>query len=186
MLKKELRLNFTSLRKELSKEQQEIGSLAIARHVNQLPIWQYQYFHLFLQIPERKEIDTSYILTILQAKDKHVIVPKISGPSKLKNYLLTDSTVFKKNQWNIPEPVEGISVPSNKIEVVFVPLLAFDLKGNRVGYGKGFYDNFLSECSSDVIKIGLSFFEAVEVITDVHKSDVALNYCVTPENIYSF
>ena len=143
MFKKELRLNYTLLRKEFSEEQLQVASLAIAQNLLQLPIWDYLYFHLFLQIPEKKEIDTTYILTILQAKDKNVLVPKISGTSKLTHYLLTDSTVFKKNRWNIPEPLEGITVPANKIEVVFVPLLAFDLKGNRVGYGKGFYDNFL-------------------------------------------
>lgn len=186
MFKKELRLNFTLLRKEFSEEQLEVASLAIAENVNQLPIWEYLYYHLFIQIPEKKEIDTSCILTILQAKDKNVVVPKITGPSKLTNYLLTDSTVFKRNRWDIPEPVEGIPVPSSMIEVVFVPLLAFDLKGNRVGYGKGFYDNFLKECPADVIKIGLSFFEAVEEISDLHPGDVPLDYCVTPKKIYEF
>jgi len=186
MLKKELRLNFTVLRNKLSEEELELASLAIAQNVIQLPIWNFRYFHLFLQIPEKKEINTAYILTILQAKDKDVIVPKISGPSKLNHFLLTDSTVFKKNRWNIPEPVDGISVPPNKIEVVFVPLLAFDLKGHRVGYGKGFYDNFLKECNSNIVKVGLSLFEATQDITDLHKGDVALDFCVTPEKIYSF
>ena len=51
--------------------------------------------------------------------------------------------------------------------MVFVPLLAFDKAGNRVGYGKGFYDLFLSECRQDVIKVGLSFFEAEEEIPGI-------------------
>jgi 5-formyltetrahydrofolate cyclo-ligase len=55
--------------------------------------------------------------------------------------------------------------------VVFVPLLAFDKKGNRVGYGKGFYDAFLSKCKPETIKIGLSFFEAEETIDDVFEND---------------
>lgn len=186
MLKKELRLNYTLLRKELSEEQLDIASLAIAQNVIQLPIWQNNYFHLFLQIPEKKEIDTSYLLTVLQGKDKNVIVPKISGPTKLMHYLLTDSTIFKKNQWNIPEPVDGIPVPENRIEVVFLPLLAFDLKGNRVGYGKGFYDNFLKECNADIVKVGLSLFEAVSEITDVRIGDVPLDYCITPKKVYTF
>jgi 5-formyltetrahydrofolate cyclo-ligase len=58
---------------------------------------------------------------------------------KLENdsffYQLT--RIAKKNVYNIPEPVDGIST-FKKIEVVFVPLLAYDKKGNRVGYGKGF------------------------------------------------
>ena len=64
--------------------------------------------------------------------------------------MLTDNTKIKKNKYNIPEPIDGIEVPNNKLEVVFIPLLAFDEKGNRVGYGKGFYDNMLNKCSQIV------------------------------------
>lgn len=86
----------------------------------------------------------------------------------------------------MPEPLDGIEISPLKIDVVFIPLLAFDKKGNRIGYGKGFYDQFLSDCKADVIKIGLSFFEAEEAITDVYKDDVPLDYCVTPQQIYRF
>jgi len=86
----------------------------------------------------------------------------------------------------VPEPVDGIEVPAEKIDVVFVPLLAFDKNGNRAGYGKGFYDTFLLECKEDVIKVGLSLFTAEDEITDVSEKDIPLNYCVTPEKIYSF
>ena len=108
------------------------------------------------------------------------------GDSILKHYLLTDSTSLQKNRWNVPEPVDGLEVPLSKIDVVFVPLMAFDRKGNRVGYGKGFYDRFLSQCRSGVKKIGLSLFEAEEAIADVSNNDIALDYCITPDKIYSF
>ena len=105
----------------------------------------------------------------------------------MANYLLTDTTTLKKSAWGVPEPVEGIEVPENKIDVVFVPLMAFDTLGNRVGYGAGFYDGFLRKCRKETIKIGLSLFEAEqEPITDVHENDVKLDYCVTPERIYTF
>ena len=108
------------------------------------------------------------------------------GTGTMGHYLLTDNTVIKKNNYNIPEPVDGIEISSNKINVVFVPLLAFDKAGNRVGYGKGFYDTFLAECNPKTLKIGLSFFEAENQIEDVFKNDVTLDYCVTPNEIYSF
>ena len=104
----------------------------------------------------------------------------------MTHFLLTDNTKVKKNEYNIPEPVDGIEVRSNKIDVVFVPLLAFDKKGHRVGYGKGFYDKFLSECKPNAIKIGLSFFDPEELITDVFDGDIKLNYCVTPNEVYLF
>ena len=74
----------------------------------------------------------------------------------------------------------------NEIDLVLVPLLAFDKNGYRVGYGKGYYDKFLSNCRPDVIKIGLSFFDAVDEIEDIDDYDLPLNFCVTPQRLYDF
>src|SRR5690606_32292410 len=104
----------------------------------------------------------------------------------MNHVLLTDNVTIKKNEWNIPEPQNGFSVADNQIDVVFVPLLAYDVFGNRVGYGKGFYDLFLSKCKPDVVKIGLSFFDHEKLIEDVFTEDVLLDYCITPNTIVKF
>ena len=187
MTKGELRKKYKDLRKTLSIEGIETQSLAIANQLLELPIWSKTYYHLFLSITEHKEVQTELILHILHAKDKEVIISKSNFKTQeLTNYLLTDNTVIKKNTWGIPEPVDGITVNNSKIEVVFVPLLAFNKEGHRVGYGKGFYDKFLSKCRPETIKIGLSFFEVEDLITGIIESDVALDYCVTPKTIYIF
>jgi 5-formyltetrahydrofolate cyclo-ligase len=72
------------------------------------------------------------------------------------------------------------------IDLVFIPLLACDLQGNRVGYGKGFYDRFLSKCRYDVKKIGLSFFDPVDKIEDVNVFDIPLDECITPKKTWVF
>jgi 5-formyltetrahydrofolate cyclo-ligase len=162
-------------------------SLAIANKVLTLPIWEKTYFHIFLPITEHKEVNTEFILHLLSGKDKEIIISKSDFKTReMTHFLLTDNTKIKKNQYNIPEPVDGLEVPTNKIDVVFVPLLAFDKTGHRAGYGKGFYDKFLSECKPETIKIGLSFFEAEEKIEDVFENDVKLDYCVTPNEVYRF
>ena len=188
MTKKELRIKYKALRNSLTDEEVEDKSLAIANRLLELDIWDKTYFHLFLSIEEHKEIQTEYILQILTGKDKEVIISKSDFEScSMEHYLLTDNTRLKKNEYGIPEPVDGIQVPDNKIDVVFVPLLAFDATGHRTGYGKGFYDRFLSNCKGGVIKIGLSFFEAEEEnIKDVNPTDIVLDYCVTPDKIYTF
>lgn len=187
MNKTTLRKKYKELRKQISEEQLEEMSLAIANKVLQLPIWERTYFHVFLPITEQNEVNTEFILHALAGKDKEIIVSKADFETRMMtHFLLTDNTKIKKNEYNIPEPVDGIEVPSHKIDVVFVPLLAYDKKGNRVGYGKGFYDKFLTECKPDLIKIGLSFFEPEEIIADVFEADVQLNYCVTPNSIHSF
>lgn len=187
MDKKQLRTYYKKLRNLLTSEEKEQKSLAIANRLLLLNIWDKTYFHLFLTIDELNEINTEYILQILMGKDKEIVISKtIFEERKMVHFLLTENTKIKKNEFNIPEPLDGIEVPSNKIDVVFVPLLAFDKKGNRVGYGKGFYDNFLNECNTDVLKIGLSFFEPEEKFDEVFETDIPLDFCVTPNEIYNF
>ena len=187
MKKSELRIKYKALRQSLSEEEIEEMSVTIANNLLGLPIWQNTYFHVFLPITEQKEINTECILHLLSGKDKEIVVSKSDFASRnMTHFLLTDNTKIKKNKYNIPEPIDGIEVPVTKIDVVFVPLLAFDSRGNRVGYGKGFYDNFLSECKAETIKIGLSFFESETSIADVYENDVKLDYCVTPKKIYTF
>tara|TARA_R110002049_G_scaffold264645_5_gene440759 strand:- start:5536 stop:6096 length:561 start_codon:yes stop_codon:yes gene_type:complete len=186
MIKKELRAKYSKQRENLSAIQVSDKSLEIANQLLELPIWKFTYYHIFLSIVEKKEIDTSYILAILQGKDKNVILPKMNSDTSLTNFLLTDNTRIKKNNFNVPEPIDGIEISPLKIDVVFIPLLAYDKIGNRIGYGKGFYDQFLAKCRPDIIKVGLSFFEPEAEITDVYTEDIPLNYCVTPQKIFQF
>ena len=119
-----------------------------------------------------KEIETEPLMSILFGKDKNIVLPKSNiSTGEMTHYLLTDDTVIKPNIWNIPEPENGLQIENENIEIVFVPLLAFDEKGHRVGYGKGFYDIFLKYCPN-AIKIGLSFFEAdaQPIINDIRIS----------------
>jgi 5-formyltetrahydrofolate cyclo-ligase len=187
MLKKELRQKYKELRKQLSENEIEEWSLQIANQLIRLDIWQHSFYHLFLPIESQKEVNTEYILQVLAGKDKNIVLSKSDFSTReMTHFLLTDNTTIKKNEYDIPEPIDGLEVPVSKIDVVFVPLLAFDEKGNRVGYGKGFYDKFLAECKPEILKIGVSFFESEKVISDVLNTDIQLDLCVTPTKVYNF
>jgi len=187
MTKKELRQKYNTLRNELSVEDLENLSLQLANQSLKAPIWNFTNYHLFLSIAEKKEVNTDFLLQILAGKDKNVILPQSNFETgELIHFLLTDNTKIQKNKYNIPEPVSGIRISPTDIEVVFVPLLAFDLKGHRVGYGKGFYDRFLQQCNPGTLKIGLSLFEPESKITDIHEGDISLDLCITPTTIYNF
>lgn len=186
MNKESLRIKYGQLRNELSEETLSTGSASIANQLRALPIWGATYFSVFLSITQKKEIDTDYILPILHSQDKEICVPKVAPNNELQHFLLTDNSLLKANKWGIPEPQNGLEVPPNMIEVVFVPLLAFDKAGHRVGYGKGFYDRFLSKCNPNTIKVGLSLFEATELLIPAETSDIPLTYCVSPTKIYRF
>ena len=185
MLKKDIRQKYKSLRAQLTQEQLEEQSFEIAQRLLELNIWNKTYFHLYLSIDSQKEVCTEPLLNILFAKNKEVVLPKSDFNSfEMSHLLLTENTRIQKNKYGIPEPLDGIEVPLAKIEVVFVPLLAFDTMGNRVGYGKGFYDRFLKKTTA--LKIGLSVFEPEARVEDVLPEDVSLDYCVTPLKTYQF
>ena len=81
--------------------------------------------------------------------------------------------------------INGFEIKPKKLQVVFVPLLAYDFYGNRVGYGKGYYDKFLAKCGEKCLKIGLSFFTPEKKIL-VSPIDIKIDLCVTPKKIYNF
>lgn len=187
MTKEELRKKYTALRNQFSHEETEELSIAIANNTLSLPIWDYTNYHLFLSIENKKEIQTEFILHILNGKDKNIVISKSDfKEGSLSHYLLTDNTKLRVNSYGIPEPTNGFQVSESTIDVVFIPLLAYDKKGNRVGYGKGFYDRFLSQCPATTLKIGLSFFEPEETQILSSDLDIPLDYCITPSTTYKF
>lgn len=184
--KNSIREKYIALRNDLSKNVMADKSIQIANQALKLPIWTKSYYHLFLTIEEKKEVQTDYLLHILQGKDKSVVVSKSNfKTTEMSHFLLQENTALKLSKYGIPEPVSGLSINSKMIDVVFVPLLGFDESGHRVGYGKGFYDRFLATCKQDAIFIGLSFFKPESKI-DARIDDIPLDYCITPEKTYSF
>jgi 5-formyltetrahydrofolate cyclo-ligase len=145
--------------------------------------------HIFLPIKEKKEIDTYLIIERLW-KDWPNITVVISKSDMItctiQNFIYSPQTKVVANKWGIPEPEGAQSFPDEKIDMVLLPLLAFDLYGNRVGYGKGFYDRFILNLRKNVVKCGLSFFEPVPQIVDTNDYDQKLNICITSEKVYNF
>ena len=186
MTKNELRKKYKKQRARLATQEVEEKSLAIANMLLNQDIWGYSYYHIFLPITHLNEVNTEYILHILQGKDKHIVVSKTDFDSHtLTHFLLTDQTRFEKNKWGIPEPIGGIEIAPSCIDVVFVPLLVVDKQGNRVGYGKGFYDRFLQQAAPKKA-IGLSFFPLEDQVLDADSHDYPLTSCCLPDKYVVF
>ena len=92
---------------------------------------------------------------------------------------------FEINQWGIKEPISNIA-SSVELDYVLTPLLYCDEFGNRVGYGKGFYDSFFMSDLKIHNKIGLNFFSPNEAIVDVFEKDIALDGLITPSEFVNF
>lgn len=186
MDKDSLRKKYLQKRKELSPEQVDSLSMDLANTLLQLDLWNLTYYHIFLSIASKNEIDTSYLLHILQGRDKSIVVPKVDlETGTMTSLLLQDHTRLIPSTYGVPEPIEGLEISPKQLDVIFIPLLAYDTKGNRLGYGKGFYDRFLAQCRPECIRVGLSLFEPEPTIPTT-SLDIPLQYCVTPKKIHLF
>lgn len=138
---------------------------------------------IFLPIERFREINTWKIID--NSPNTKFILPVVKGDD-LVHIRYESKDQLEISDWGIPEPRDGEEVNVQDLDLVLVPLLAFDSLGNRVGYGKGFYDGFLSKCNPNCLFVGLSYFDPVDEISDVFEGDIRLHKCITPSNVYSF
>lgn len=189
MTKKEARTYFREKRAALTGDVQLEMLDLMLRQFNSFPFPPIHCLHTYLSMPSSNEIDTSGFIAQLSFvhPDMKVCVPVIQKTTdKLINALWKPDASITLNHYGIPEPKALVEIDPKQIDLVFVPLLAFDGQGYRVGYGKGYYDRFLPECRKDALFIGLSFFPPIASITDRQQFDIPLDLCITPERIYEF
>lgn len=188
MHKAELRKTMLQRRRALSVDEVAVRSQRIAdlffRH---FPLRAGQTVHVFLPIIKNNEVNTWAIIERLRLEhpEVRVVVPVTDAAQNvLTHHRLTEESVLVENAWGIPEPKDAQIIHANEVDLVLLPLLAFDRQGHRVGYGKGFYDRFLADCRPDVVKVGLSLEPPVERIADPNEYDVPLDYAITPEGVW--
>jgi len=188
MVKKEIRKIYSEARNNLTTADIVAMSEDMVRHFQTIALQGAQVLMSYYPIVERKEFNVSVCEQLLALENENLQVawPRISEEFTMQAVLLTRTTKLVQNKYNIFEPQGGEVIEPQLIDVIFIPLLAFDTKGYRVGYGKGYYDRFLTRCAQDVVKIGFSYFDAVESIDDVNEYDVPLNHCITPMRVYEF
>ena len=146
MTKQEIRKIFLERRKSLSTCQKDAISEAIATNFfsflskKLLENRIINYIHIFLPITSKNEIDTFLIIRKIQKEYPEIklVVPKVNlSIMQIENYLLEENSILKQNKWDILEIENGKKIENSVIDIVLLPLLAFDKNGFRVGYGKG-------------------------------------------------
>ena len=190
MTKAALRKIYLEKQKNLSALEREEKSRRIADlFFENFDFDRIKFLHCFLPIEKFNEVDTRIILEKIRRNfpQIEIVVPRVNSQiGEIENLRYTLETKLTASFWGIDEPTHDETIEAEKIDLVLVPLLCFDEKGFRVGYGKGFYDKFLKNCRADCLKIGLSYFPPIAEISDVHNFDVKLDFCVTPEKIWNF
>ena len=148
----------------------------------------YKTVHLFLPIPRRNEIDTWPLLSWIWRAfpDKQVFVPRMLGID-IESVAINDQTDFGPNALGVPEPMRGrLLTEEEKLDLIITPLLAFDRNGNRVGYGGGYYDRFLSE-HPEATTVGLAYEKCfIESGIETGSFDIPLDMVVTNARLHKF
>lgn len=143
----------------------------------------------FIRSARTNEIDTSAIYYRLWSKrpDVAVCAPRMTETGDTFDCVTFDKhSEFNANRWGIREPIDGRIVKPADLDVVIVPLLAYDIHGNRVGYGGGYYDRLLSKCRPDCAKVGVSLFQPEPEIDDILPTDISMDMCITPRITYRY
>ncbi|MGG5208910.1 5-formyltetrahydrofolate cyclo-ligase [Chryseobacterium sp. MIQD13] len=186
MLKAELRKKYMQKRKALSIDEAFLLSEKILDNfLNYFQPEAGQKVHIFIPIEKFNEINTNIFIKVFLEKNIRVFVPKVLT-DRLISVEITEETVFETNSWGISEPVSNEDSGELHFDFVITPLLYCDHKGNRVGYGKGFYDGFFQSISAASKKVGINYFSPDENIDDVWENDIPVDYLATPTDVLSF
>jgi 5-formyltetrahydrofolate cyclo-ligase len=188
MTKSELRKIYLQKMRSFSPDERAAKSRAIADlSLQMLPLDRSKVVHCFIAIDKFNEIDTAFIFRRLWNEFPRIltVVPRVDMETgEILSLKFTPDTELVKNIWGIDEPGHDEYIKADEVDIVIVPLLCFDRRLHRVGYGKGFYDRFLKQCRPDCRKVGLSYFSPVERIDDIYEGDIALDMCITPDGVF--
>lgn len=126
---------------------------------------------ILIYVSFNNEVDTLNIIKYFLGKKK-VAVPKVNG-NEMNFYYIDSFNDLSKGSFNILEPITTNKVTNFDNSICIVPGLCFDKENYRLGYGKGYYDKFLS--NKNIYTIGLSYKETIIKKLPIDKYDIKLN-----------
>ncbi|APG65379.1 5-formyltetrahydrofolate cyclo-ligase [Tenacibaculum todarodis] len=181
MKKSELRKLYKEKRNNLSEVEITQFQENMYQQIYDLDISNVKNVHLFLSMRKFKEIDTKPLIGYFRSKNKRIVVSRCNFESTtLSHFYFDEDTKITLNKFGVPEPINAEEILETELDLIFVPMLISDENNYRVGYGKGYYDRFLSNCRKDAMIIGLNFFKPISKIEGLHEFDVALDNVIYP------
>ncbi len=183
--KQALRQEFRAKRQAIPQQELADASAQILKEVLVQNLVPDGLLMLYVDHPVQRELPMQHWFECFE--NQHICVPKIiDARGHMEAVMWNKDMLLTTNKWGILEPKSTAFIDPKTIAVVVVPLLCFDTSGQRVGYGKGYYDRFLARCAKQVKTIGVCFFDPVEPIEDTLSTDVSLDVVVTPKHVHFF
>jgi 5-formyltetrahydrofolate cyclo-ligase len=164
-------------------------SREIADAVQRLPEFPlFRHVLGYLPLADRREVDTSELFALLARFGKQVSIPVIAG-CELVTAAYRDHEPLTTGIFGQSEPLRPVMSDERSVDAVLVPVVAADLRGYRLGYGKGFYDRFFSrlaktECNP--LRIGLAFYMQILPRIPVDPWDQPLDYIVHEQGVFQY
>lgn len=175
-------------RASLSLEERVLGADLITQR---MIAWLSRYsrpgsVHLYLPIHRLGEVNTLPLLNWFWEKGWEVFSSVMAGENQgMQTVSLPVGTSFVRDPWGIPIPESPLLSMRSSFDLMILPLLAFDRKGGRLGYGRGHYDRYLASLEKLPFRMGFSYFKPVQtVFPEIH--DIPLEGCMTPDEVYLF
>ena len=180
-LKNELRKEFSQRRSSISKIDREIRSNQITEHLinlnevadasNILVYWSFGH-----------EASTRALIKELQLRKKQILLPYLEA-NLMHAAKINSTDSLELTTYGPLEPPDKTPVDPSTVDIVIVPGLAFDRNGFRLGYGRGFYDRYLSALGDASTTIGFCFSSQIAEQVPAEPHDVALDILVTDREV---
>lgn len=185
--KKKLRKNILTTRSSLSRQEVSTKSKIISNKIKQLIAYE-KGQTIMIYLPIRNEVDVTVLIEDLWEKGKRVVIPVCD--TKNINLIPTELRDLEEDlapgTWGILEPKEDKMRPVElkDIDLVIVPGVGFDVSGNRLGYGGGYYDRFLLEIRANTPKVAVAFQLQIVATMMPDVFDIPMDMIITEEHIY--
>ena len=181
--KEKLRKRLLEIRQNLDDRKYLEASRQIRDRLNSHSMFQQaRTVHCYVSMKEKGEVDTRPLIRKILQDDKRLVVPVTDFEStKLIHHELNSVEELRTNKWGVPEPRVEQPVDPSQLDLVIVPMVGGDEQRNRIGYGKGFYDRFLSK--TDCPTIGLCFEDCIVEEIPVESFDVSLTAIITEKRV---
>lgn len=189
MTKQALRKEYLDKRKTLSDaERNKLDDLLLIQ-LQRIPLLHTQVLFNYIPMEHMAEPNTYFLAQYLEVAIPDLVTAYPITDLKtatMEAFVADEHTTFQKNSFGSIEPISDQRLDPEAIDLVFAPLLVADMQGYRVGFGKGIYDKYLKNCRPDTLKIGFSYFEPIDAISDINENDISLDLLITPHTIFEF
>lgn len=180
--KQQIRKEILGIRRNLSPEYMEKSSLMITEKIINHPEYQEAKW-IFCYMDAKGEVQTKYLIEHAWKNGKRVVVPKVEG-KEMSFYEITGFSQLETGNFGIMEPVSTcIKVDSkDKKSIMIIPGVAFDQAGNRIGYGGGYYDKYISS-HSKMYKMAIAF--SVQIVPQIpsEEYDIKMDCIITERGV---